>query len=261
MEAILERFPFAYYHIALRYFVAAGLTFLVFYVIFRKRMPLRKIQERFPKAKDYLRDAGYSLITVAIFAVISIWSFKVLKPYHLLFDSFESMPAWYWPLTVIPMFFIHDFYFYWAHRLMHHPKLFKQVHKVHHLSTNPSPWTAYAFHPFEAVIEALIITILCFTVPTHAAIIVLFMIFQIFYNVYGHLGYELYPRGFNKTWIGKYVNTSVAHNQHHHKFQGNYGLYTLIWDRVFGTLRTDYDDAYDQAASRRVPAKETVLNL
>lgn len=87
------------------------------------------------------------------------------------------------------------------------------------------------------------------------------MIFQIFYNVYGHLGYELYPRGFNKTWIGKYVNTSVAHNQHHHKFQGNYGLYTLIWDRVFGTLRTDYDDAYDQAATRRVPAKETVLNL
>lgn len=44
---------------------------------------------------------------------------------------------------------------------------------------------------------------------------------------------------FFKTWVGKYVNTSVAHNLHHPKFHGNYGLYTLTWDRLFGTFRTD----------------------
>ena len=43
------------------------------------------------------------------------------------------------------------------------------------------------------------------------------------YNAYGHLGFELYPKGFRATWVGKWINTSVAHNQHHEKFNGNYG--------------------------------------
>lgn len=29
-------------------------------------------------------------------------------------------------------FIIEDFYFYWVHRLLHHPALYKHIHKVHH---------------------------------------------------------------------------------------------------------------------------------
>ena len=39
--------------------------------------------------------------------------------------------------------------------------------------------------------------------------------------------------------LGKWLNSSVYHNLHHEKFQGNYGLYFTIWDRLCGTLRTD----------------------
>ena len=42
----------------------------------------------------------------------------------------------------------------------------------------------------------------------------LFFIFSFVYNVYGHLGFELYPKGFNRRWLGKYLNTSTWHNQH-----------------------------------------------
>ncbi|WP_425390699.1 sterol desaturase family protein [Ekhidna sp.] len=250
LEELKNLFPFIYFNIGIRYLLAAGLAFLIFYMLFRSRFSIRRIQATFPKSKDYRRDLGYSLLTVFFFTIISLLTFYVLKPYNLLYDSLADKSVWYWLLTVIPMFFIHDFYFYWAHRLMHHPALFRRVHKIHHLSTNPSPWTAYAFHPLEAFIEAAIILILAFTVPTHAFVIMLFMIFQIIYNVYGHLGYELFPKGFHKTRIGRYVNTSVAHNQHHAKFHGNYGLYTLIWDRVFGTIRDDYDESYEQATGR-----------
>ena len=60
------------------------------------------------------------------------------------------------------MILLHDTYFYWAHRAMHHPKIYRHVHLVHHLSQNPSPWAAFAFHPFEAVIEAGIVVSLPF---------------------------------------------------------------------------------------------------
>ena len=254
MWAIIERFPITFYHIGLRYFLAAFLAFLVFYILLKNRNPIRKIQDKFPALSDYKRDIWYSTITIAIFAIISLFSFITMKPYNLLYDSLSDKSIVYWVFTVVPIFFIHDLYFYIAHRLMHHPALFIRVHKVHHLSTNPSPWTAYAFHPFEAVIEASITLLLVFTVPTHAVVIIFFMIFQIVYNVYGHLGYELYPKGFNKTWVGKWVNTSVSHNQHHKHFHGNYGLYTLIWDRLFGTLRADYDTAFEQATNKKQPA-------
>ena len=59
---------------------------------------------------------------------------------------------------------------------------------------------------------------------------------------------EIYPSpcreetfGETERIIGKWINTSVSHNQHHQKFNGNYGLYFLFWDRWMGTLRNDYD--------------------
>ncbi|MDZ7646469.1 MAG: sterol desaturase family protein [Cytophagales bacterium] len=121
---------------------------------------------------------------------------------------------------IILMLLIHDTYFYWAHRAMHHPKLFAIFHRVHHLSTNPSPWAAFAFHPLESVVEAGIILVLALVMPVHAYSIALFLLIMMIYNVYGHLGYELYPKGFTKTWLGKWVNTSVNHNQHHQSFKG-----------------------------------------
>jgi sterol desaturase/sphingolipid hydroxylase (fatty acid hydroxylase superfamily) len=125
------------------------------------------------------------------------------------------------------------------HRFMHLPFLFRHVHLVHHRSSNPSPWTAYAFHPFEAVIEAGIIPLVGFTLPVQRAAFTAFMIFQLAYNVYGHLGYEIIPQKFSKGILGRWMNTSTRHNHHHKYFLGNYGLYTVIWDRLMKTLRKE----------------------
>jgi sterol desaturase/sphingolipid hydroxylase (fatty acid hydroxylase superfamily) len=79
------------------------------------------------------------------------------------------------------------------------------------------------------------------------------------YNVYGHLGYELYPKGFASSRIGLWINTSVNHNQHHQYFNGNYGLYFLWWDRWMGTLREDYSKEFD-AVKTRVSTQDTTLS-
>jgi sterol desaturase/sphingolipid hydroxylase (fatty acid hydroxylase superfamily) len=81
---------------------------------------------------------------------------------------------------------------------------------------------------------------------------------MIVYNVYGHLGYELYPKGFNKHWLGRWINTSVNHNQHHQYFTGNYGLYFTFWDRIMGTIRKDYDQRFEEVTNKRKePEHET----
>jgi len=230
-----------------RYFILAGLAFLVFYIIFRKQTTLKKIQAKFPKNSDYLREVGYSLITLVIFAAVPILLLKTpIQPYTLFYTDISQHGIPYFIVAFVLMIFIHDTYFYWMHRLMHHPKLFKILHLVHHKSTNPSPWAAYAFHPLEAVIEAGIFPVFLFIMPIHTIHLGIFFLFMIIYNVYGHLGYELYPKGFSKHPIGKWINTSVNHNQHHQYFKGNYGLYFLIWDRLMGTIRSDYDARFEE---------------
>jgi len=247
----LTRWQIAYLKIGTRYFLMAGIVFVLFYIIFKKMMLLRRIQSKFPKTKDYGRDIFYSAISVGIFAAVSVSTFTFLKPYTNIYDDINKYGMPYYYFTFIWMFFLHDAYFYWSHRLMHHPKIFKYVHLIHHKSTNPSPWTAYAFHPFEAVIEASIITVIAFSIPTHRSAIFIYTLFQIAYNVYGHLGFEIFPKKFNTHWFGKWLNTSVAHNMHHRYFVKNYGLWTTIWDRMMGTMNERYDEVYQQTTEKK----------
>jgi len=225
--------------IGARYFVLASVAFLIFYVLFPKRFSNIKIQQKFPKLNDYTRDVFFSIISIAIFATMAYVFMIVLKDYnHVHYGSIKEYGTVFFILSFIWLFFLHDFYFYWMHRLMHTKLLFRTVHLIHHKSTNPSPWTAYAFHPLEAIFEAGIIPLIVFTLPIHKIAFVLFMLFQIIYNVYGHLGYEIMPRKLSRSPFGMFLNTSTNHNEHHKYFKGNYGLYTRFWDRLWQT-KTD----------------------
>lgn len=232
--------------ISVRYLLIAAISFIVFYVLLRRLMQSRRIQAAFPGWKHYGRDLLYSASSIFIFASMAYLFIMVLQPYNnMVYGSFGQLAWWQHALGFVWLFFLHDAWFYWIHRLMHLPAVFKKVHLVHHYSTNPSPWTAYAFHPLEAILEAGIIPLAAFTFPVHVGLFSLFMLFQISYNIYGHLGYELWPRSMARHWLGSWINTGVAHNQHHKFFKGNYGLYTLIWDRMMGTLRKDYVQAME----------------
>lgn len=251
----------AYVKIGVRYFIMAGAAFFLFYVAFKAPMMKRKIQAKFPQNKDYLRDLFFSVISIGIFAAMFVSTFSFFKPYTNIYDDVNEYGMVYYGFTIVWMFFLHDAYFYWSHRLMHHPKVFKYVHLIHHKSTNPSPWTAYAFHPLEGVIEALIIPIIAFSIPTHKTAIISYTFFQIVYNVYGHLGFEIFPKKFNTHWLGKWMNTAVAHNMHHKYFVNNYGLWTTIWDRVIGTMNPKYNQFYEEVTEASVRITKPDLDV
>lgn len=240
------------WNVADKYYLIAGIAFLLFYVLLRRRISWKKIQLRFPGNRDYRRELVYSTISILIFALppILLLDEPHLRPHTTIYRDI-SLHGWWYFFGLFPLLFLmHDAYFYWMHRLIHHPVLFRQFHLVHHRSVNPSPWAAYAFHPLEAFLESLIFVIFLFTLPISGWHLLVFFVISLLYNVYGHLGYELYPAGFSRHWLGRWVNTSVSHNQHHHHFKGNYGLYFLFWDRMMGTMREDYDEAFAEVTGR-----------
>ncbi len=244
---------FAYGFLSVRYLVIAGLAALVFYAWRRERRIETKIQPRWPRAADYRREIAYSLLTFAVFVATGQLVLNgPLREFHQLYGDVAEY-GWTWFVLSIPVVLVlHDTWFYWMHRLIHHRLLYRRAHLVHHKSINPTPWASFSFHPIEAVLEALGILFQVFLIPLHPGVLAIAMLLMTVYNVYGHLGWELYPRGFASHPIGRFVNTSVAHNQHHAKARNNYGLYFLWWDHWMGTRDEGYEAAFDAATEPRL---------
>ncbi len=134
--------------------------------------------------------------------------------------------------------------------MMHHRKMFRFFHRVHHLSHNPSPWAAYAFSPAEAFVQAGIFPLVVFVMPIHPAAFGIFMIWQIVHNIVGHTSFEIHPRWPIDSPLGKILNTATNHAMHHEKMRGNYGLYFNVWDRLMKTNHADYEDRFREVTSR-----------
>lgn len=236
----------------IRYFVLAGIPFLLFYKFFTAWFNENKIQNRKANIKDFVREIGHSLQTTAVFAVIGYLALQSpIKNYTRLYTNINDYPGWWIWVSLIISLIIHDTYFYWMHRLLHHKKLFKLAHLVHHQSTNPSPWASYSFHFFEAWTEGAVLFVIMFLIPIHPVTVVLFTIVGFIINVYGHLGYEIAPKQMRNSVLFEVLNTSVHHNIHHSKFKGNYGLYFRVWDRLMGTEHPDYVKEYDRIQQQR----------
>jgi sterol desaturase/sphingolipid hydroxylase (fatty acid hydroxylase superfamily) len=147
--------------------------------------------------------------------------------------------------------------------MMHLPWLYRAFHHEHHRSRSPTPWAAYAFSVPEALVQGGIGALIAFTIPIHRISFALFMLCQIAFNVFGHCGYEIFPRWFMRCRAGLFLNSVTAHAMHHEKFKANFGLYFNVWDRLMGTNHPDYEHRFEQAtafpAAESPPASDPVL--
>ena len=232
--------------------VPAGAAFLALYVWKGNPLRRRKIQPGFAPSHEIRREVFYSLLTALIFAFNGVFIYvSMAQGWTLIYTHVADYGWLYGAFSLAATIVLHDAYFYWTHRLMHHPRLFHRVHRLHHESHSPSPWAAYAFAPMEAVVQALFLTILIFVLPLHVTVIYLFMLHMIVRNVVGHSGFELFPRGTAAHAVLGVLTTNTHHDLHHSSRGSNYGLYFTWWDRLAGTEHPDYRAVFDRVTRRQ----------
>ena len=215
----------------LRYMAIAGFIYYIFYEWKRAKFSILKIQKMVPGKAQIKREILYSLLTFLIYGS-SIWLFIYWEA-HDYTKSYENITEYglgYFLVSILIMILIHDTYFYWSHRLIHHSKFFKYIHKVHHGFKSPTPWASFAFHPWEAIISLGFIPLILFILPHHKWALVIFITFLTFYNVLIHLGFSI-----PKLKSLSFMNSPDAHDFHHSKAKMNYGLYFTFWDKWMGT--------------------------
>jgi Delta7-sterol 5-desaturase len=238
--------------ILLRYILFAGLAYIVFYVWKRKLMTRFKIQKHFPATSQVKSELRYSLLSITIFgffALTILWLSS--HEWTLMYRDIHQYGYSYLLLSWVLMIVFHDTYFYWTHRLMHHPKLFKYIHKIHHFSHNPTPWATFAFHPIEAMLEFAVLPLAVCIIPMHPIVVFAWSLWMITWNVIGHLGFEIFPSHFVKHRFFRWFNTSTHHNLHHQRSHGNYGLYFNFWDSLMNTNQKDYHTIFSSLAGNQ----------
>jgi sterol desaturase/sphingolipid hydroxylase (fatty acid hydroxylase superfamily) len=184
------------------------------------------------------REIGWSLASALVYgapAGVVLWAWREHGA-SAIYTDWSQYPAWYLPASVLVYLIAHDTWFYWTHRAMHRPALFRRMHAVHHASRAPTAWTAMSFHPSEALTGALVIPVLVMLVPIHVAMLGLVLAVMTVMGVTNHMGWEIFPERLVKSWVGDWIITASHHQRHHEHYLCNYGLYFRFWDRL---CRTD----------------------
>jgi len=247
----------------IRYYPIAGLAFLLFYVWRRDFFETYRIQKLYPKAEKVWKEFRQSAVTLIVFTMVAVTNITMMKakivPSGVYFGSVSGV--WEISYLFISFFFItvwHETWFYWMHRFAHLKKVYPHVHSEHHQSVNPSPLAAYRFQATEAFLEAIYIVPFVMFVPVHFYVVLFHTFYAMILNIWWHLGYEFFPKGWASHPITKWINSSTHHNLHHQKFHGNYSLYFNVWDRVMGTNFPYYEEYYEQVVGEREKKKREI---
>ena len=220
------------------YLVVAAAFYLVCYVWKNNTLQDYKIQSGKLAVSQIKRELGYSIISLMLFAQMGFIVFLLYRyGYSQVYMNINKYGILYFFLSAILMILFHDMYFYWTHRLLHLPGLYQKIHSIHHLSSNPSPFTSLAFHPVESIIQAAVLPLMVVIIPSHPFAIFAFLIYMVYKNVRGHAGYEFTSSTHRQNKWNKLHSYSIHHNEHHLFGRGNYGLYFTIWDRLMKTFR------------------------
>lgn len=150
-------------------------------------------------------------------------------------------------VDVLVLFIAMDLAMYVLHRIAHHPRLYPLIHQTHHRYENPRPLTLFVLNPFETLgFGALWLTVLM-VYSASVMSIVIYLTFNLVFGMVGHLGVEPLPARWLQLPVIRFISTSTFHAEHHGDKQHNFGFYTVIWDRLFGTLSPDYTEDFNRA--------------
>ena len=178
--------------IMIRYLVFSGVFHYLILYTFRRKTSPRVINGRLPTNSQIAKEIKWSSITSLAFALSGAAVMKLWENDQTgIYLDVSKYPLWYFPVSLVTAFFIHETYYYWLHRWMHLPKVYRLMHKVHHDSIDTTSWTSFSFHPLEAIAQAVIIPVIILFLPMHLSVLIFFLIVMTISGTINHSTYEI----------------------------------------------------------------------
>ncbi len=145
-----------------------------------------------------------------------------------------------------------DLGMYLFHRVAHIPWFFGLIHGFHHRHEATNPISLFVLHPAEVIGFGGLMILFLIVYPMSLAGLLAYLTLNIAFGTLGHSGVEPLPAWFKNIPILKYLGTSTFHAEHHEHPGYNFGFYTLVWDKVFGTLDPEYDEPFTRKDEKQI---------
>ncbi len=233
--------------------VALGFAFIYFALAFitlqltQKVLPTfkigRVIDSRPIPPRQITREVRLSLISILVFGAYGGLTLGLQRLGLIHIDWIHS--PWRLVLDLILLTLWNEVHFYASHYLLHLPWFYRHVHRHHHLSVVPTPFSTYSFHWFEAVLlSSVMVTYMAFA-PLSMGAIILFPALSLFMNNIGHMNYAVFP----KLALNHLFSSCRRHTLHHTHIKGNYGFAFPWFDETFRTrsARFNYDEPLEKS--------------
>ncbi len=176
------------------------------------------------------------------FEVLMFWA---MANGYAPFLLWSQNPVWFVALFLLTPIWI-SFHFYWIHRLLHWPPLYRMAHALHHRNTNVGPWSGLSMHPVEHVLFFSSVLI-HWIVAAHPIHIMFQMQHQALTAATSHTGFEgVLVNDKNRLALGTF-----HHQLHHRFFECNYGNLDVPWDKWFGSFHDGTSQAHKKMKQRR----------
>lgn len=160
------------------------------------------------------------------------WFVAEVRGHSKLYDNISDYGVLYAFLSVPFFLLFTDACIYWVHRLEHHPRLYKHVHKPHHKWLVPTPFASHAFHPIDGYAQSLPYHVFVFLFPLHRFIYIGLFVFVNCWSILIHDSDMIC-----NSPLEKVINGPSHHTLHHLYFTVNYGQYFTGCDRLGGSYR------------------------
>lgn len=189
--------------------------------VFRSRM--LNAAEAKPTRREYVLSFVIVLINIAV--GVPGWFFW--KAHAI--DLRDSGPAFV-ALDLLLLLIYFDFAMYALHRLMHQGPLYRFIHSKHHDHVDVNGISLYVMNPAESLGFGALLIVFLMLHPTNLYALLGFLTLNWAYGTMGHSGIPI--RSALLRWL---VGDTEFHHRHHARLRGNFGFYTPLWDRLFGT--------------------------
>lgn len=192
-----------------------------------------------------IRQAVESMPFIAI--LTTPFFLAEVRGYSKLYDKLADEPYPYYNYLQFPLFLLFtDFCIYFIHRGLHHPLVYRWLHKPHHKWIMPTPYASVAFHPLDGWMQSVPYHVFPFIFPLQKlAYLALFFFVQL-WTVFIHDGEYVAN--------SPILNGAACHTMHHLYFNYNYGQYTTLWDRLGGSYRKPNEELFRRES--KMGAKE-----
>jgi len=201
--------------------------------------------------KELLRQ---TIANILIFPILIYYSFSWFIPHGYIISNAKIPNICSFVCVHLFSVISQDFSFYWGHRILHTPYLYRKFHKKHHEFNHTRGVATLHATITENIFSNLLPTFIgpmfwAFAFDgIHIAALCWWVGFKIVAAIENHSGFYwpisttwLYPTEWNDLGEGVYLKHHYFHHSHN---QGNYSSATMDW--LFGT-----DQAYREYVQKR----------